>query len=602
MAARSRLAKEAAYLAGMLRALKATTHIGRNRNRVFPHVIAELAEKHRGRTALISERETFTYEELNGRANAYARWARANGVEKGDTVALMMANRPDYLAFWVGILRIGGAVALLNTNLTGQALAHCVSIVKPKHVVTGAEHEAAMASALTFIASEPTPKIWRHGAGEEGWPRIDEAVLEQSQEAIPAEELPTLSIEDRALYIYTSGTTGMPKAANINHYRLMAIAHGFCGAMNIRPDDRMYQCLPMYHTAGGVIAAGSPLIAGASVVIRERFQASRFWGDVVESGCTLAQYIGELCRYLIHTPECEAEKRHRLRLVCGNGLRPDVWPEFERRFRIPLVLEWYAATEGNVALFNFDGTQGAVGRIAWYLKRKFPVKVARFDIETGEPVRGPDGFCIECGPEEAGEAIGLILNDPSKPSARFEGYADPEATKRKILTDAFETGDRWFRTGDLMRRDERGYFFFVDRIGDTFRWKGENVATSEVSEAISVFPGVKDVNVYGVALPGYDGRAGMAMVVPEDEGLDLEGLHAHVCANLPSFARPVVLRLARELDLTGTLKQRKVDLVREGCDPRLVQDQMFLAHPASGRYAPLDATLYDEVATKRLRV
>lgn len=602
MAARSRLAKEAAYLAGMLRALKATTHIGRNRNRVFPHVIAELADKHRCRTALISERETFTYEELNGRANAYARWARANGVQKGDTVALMMANRPDYLAFWVGILRIGGAVALLNTNLTGQALAHCVSIVKPKHVVTGAEYEAAMTSALPFISSEPAPKIWRHGAGEEGWPRIDEAVLEQSQGAIPAEELPTLSIEDRALYIYTSGTTGLPKAANINHYRLMAIAHGFCGAMGIKPDDRMYECLPMYHTAGGVIAAGSPLIAGASVVIREKFQASRFWDDVVESGCTLAQYIGELCRYLIHTPECEAEKRHKLRLVCGNGLRPDVWPEFERRFRIPLVLEWYAATEGNVALFNFDGTQGAVGRIAWYLKRKFPVKVVRFDIETGEPVRGPDGFCIECGPEEAGEAIGLILNDPSKPSARFEGYADPEATKRKILTGAFETGDRWFRTGDLMRRDERGYFFFVDRIGDTFRWKGENVATSEVSEAISVFPGVKDVNVYGVALPGYDGRAGMAMVVPEDEGLDLEKLHAHVCANLPSFARPVVLRLARELDLTGTLKQRKVDLVREGCDPRVVQDPMFLAHPASGRYAPLDAALYDEVATKRLRV
>ncbi|MFC3695156.1 long-chain-acyl-CoA synthetase [Chenggangzhangella methanolivorans] len=602
MAARSRLAKEAAYLAGMLRALKATTHIGRNRNRVFPHVIAELADKHRGRTALISERETFTYEELNGRANAYARWARANGVEKGDTVALMMANRPDYLAFWVGILRIGGAVALLNTNLTGQALAHCVSIVKPKHVVVGAELEAAYASAHPFVASDPAPRVWRHGPGEEGWPRVDEAALEQSQDPIPADELPTLSIEDRALYIYTSGTTGLPKAANINHYRLMAISHGFCGAMGIRPDDRMYECLPMYHTAGGVIAAGSPLIAGASVVIRERFQASRFWDDVVESGCTLAQYIGELCRYLVHTPETASEKRHKLRLVCGNGLRPDVWPEFERRFRIPLVLEWYAATEGNVALFNFDGTQGAVGRIAWYLKRKFPVKVVRFDVEIGEPVRGPDGFCIECGPEEAGEAVGLILNDPSKPSARFEGYADPEATKRKILTDAFETGDRWFRTGDLMRRDERGYFFFVDRIGDTFRWKGENVATSEVSEAISVFPGVKDVNVYGVALPGYDGRAGMAMVVPEDEGIDLEGLHAHVAAQLPSFARPVVIRIARELDLTGTLKQRKVDLVREGCDPRVVADPMFLAHPASGRYAPLDAELYDEVATKRLRV
>ena len=602
MAARSRLGREIAYLAGMLRALKATTHIGRNRTRVFPHVVAELAERHRGRVALISERETFTYEDLNGRANAYARWARANGVVKGDTVALMMPNRPDYLAFWIGVLRVGGAVALLNTNLTGQALAHCVSIVRPKHVVVGAEFEAAYVSALPFVSSEPAPKVWRHGPGEEGWPRVDEAAAELAQDALPAADLPELTIEDRALYIYTSGTTGLPKAANINHFRLMSISHGFCGAMGIRPDDRMYDCLPMYHTAGGVIAAGSPLIAGASVVIREKFQARRFWDDVVESGCTLAQYIGELCRYLVHTPECEAEKRHALRLVCGNGLRPDVWPQFEKRFRIPVILEWYAATEGNVALFNFDGTEGAVGRIAWYLRRKFPVKIVRFDVETGEPARGPDGFCLECGSDEAGEAVGRIVNDPSKPSMRFEGYADPEATKRKILTDAFEKGDRWFRTGDLMRRDARGYFFFIDRIGDTYRWKGENVATSEVSEAISVFPGVKDVNVYGVVLPGYDGRAGMATIVPEDGGLDLEGLHAHVTASLPHFARPVALRIAGAPDLTGTLKQRKIDLAREGCDPRLVCDPLYLAHPAHGRYLPLDAALYDEVASQRLRI
>lgn len=602
MPARSRIAREIACLSGALRALKSTTHIGKNRNRVFPHVVAELADKHRGRTALISERETFSYEALNGRANAYARWAKANGVMKGDTVALMMANRPEYLAIWIGIIRIGGAVALLNTNLTGQALAHCVSIVTPKHVIVGAELEAAYATADPLVASEPRPKVWLHGEGARDWARIDEVVASLDQDALPAADLPTLSIEDRALYIYTSGTTGLPKAANINHYRLMAISHGFCGAMNIGPDDRMYECLPLYHTAGGVIAACAPLIAGASVVIREKFQASRFWPDVVESGATLAQYIGELCRYLIHTPESEAEKRHKLRLVCGNGLRPDVWPEFERRFNIPTILEWYAATEGNVALFNFDGTPGAVGRIAWYMKRKFPVKVVRFDIEAGEPVRGPDGFCIECGPEEAGEAVGLILNDPTRPSARFEGYADPEATRRKVLTDAFDKGDRWFRTGDLMRRDEHGYFFFVDRIGDTFRWKGENVATSEVSEAISVFPGVKDVNVYGVSLPGYDGRAGMAMIVPEPEGLDLEGLYAHVEHSLPAFARPVVLRMAGELDLTGTLKQRKVDLVREGCDPRLVEDPMLLAHPVERRYAPLDAALYEQVAEKRLRM
>ncbi len=598
----SRIAREFRCLSGALRALRATMPIGRRRTRVFPHVVAELAERHGSRTALISARETFTYAELNGRANAYARWAKANGVGKGDTVALLMANRPEYLAVWIGVIRVGGAVALLNTNLRGAPLAYNVSIVEPKLVVVGAEHEEAYASAVPFISCEPRPAAWRHGPGAEDWPRVDGEIAALSQDALPADELPEITIEDRALYIYTSGTTGMPKAANINHYRLMAISHGFYGAMGIKPSDRMYDCLPMYHTAGGVIAACSPLIAGASVVIREKFQASRFWDDVVETGSTLAQYIGELCRYLVHSPECEAEKRHRLRLICGNGLRPDVWPEFQRRFNIPTILEWYAATEGNVALFNFDGTPGAIGRIPWYMKRKFPVKVVRFDVEAGEPVRGPDGFCIECGPDEAGEAIGLILNDPKKPSARYEGYADPEATRRKVLQNAFEPGDRWFRTGDLMRRDARGYYYFVDRIGDTFRWRGENVATSEVSEAISVFSGIKDVTVYGVSVPGYDGRAGMAQIVPEAEGVDLEGLHAHVEANLPAFARPVFLRLGRELDVTGTFKPRKMDLVRDGADPRAVTDALFVAHPVERRYVPLGPQMWDDVAAKRLRL
>jgi fatty-acyl-CoA synthase len=602
MAGTSRVRREWAFLKGVLRALRATTHIGRNRKRVFPHVIAELAVKHGDRVALISEIETFSFRQLDARANAYARWALANGVRKGDVVALMMSNRPDYLAFWVGVSRVGGVVALLNTNLMGAPLAHCVSIVRPKHVVVEARYAGVFAAAEPLIALSSPAEIWLHGNAGRDWRRIDEGVAGLPGEPLPASDLPELTIEDRALFIYTSGTTGMPKAANINHYRLMAISHGFCGAMGIRPDDRMYDCLPMYHTVGGVIAAGSPLIVGASVVIREKFQASRFWDDVVASECTLAQYIGELCRYLIHTPETPAEKRHKLRLVCGNGLRPDVWPAFAERFKIPTILEWYAATEGNVALFNFDGTPGSVGRIPWYMKHKFPVKVLRFDVEAGEPVRGPDGFCIECEPGEIGEAVGQILTDPSKPSARFEGYADPEATRRKILEDAFEKGDRWFRTGDLMKQDKDGYFFFIDRIGDTYRWRGENVATSEVSETISVFPGVRDVTVYGVAAPGYEGRAGMAVVVPEEEGLDLEGLHAHLERNLPPYARPVFLRIGYQLEVTGTFKQRKVELVKEGCDPTVILDQLYLNHPAEGRFVPLDPALYGDVAAQRLRL
>ena len=602
MAGRSRLAREWTFLAGILRALKATTHIGRNRSRVFPHVIAELAEQHGDRLALISDRETYTYAQLNARDDAYARWAHANGVRKGDVVALMMLNRPDYLAFWVGVLRVGGAVALLNTNLSGRGLAHCVSIVRPKHVVVGAECEEAYLSAQPFVTSSPAPTAWLHGGGSAGWPRVDEAAEALAGAPLPASELPELTIEDRALFIYTSGTTGLPKAANINHYRLMSISHGFCGAMGIEAEDRMYDCLPMYHTAGGVIAAGSPLLAGASVVIREKFQARRFWDDVAATECTLAQYIGELCRYLIHQPECAAEKTHKLRLVCGNGLRPDVWPLFEQRFRVPTILEWYAATEGNVALFNFDGTPGAVGRIPWYLKHKFPVKIVRCDLATGEPARGPDGFCVECAPGETGEAIGLILNDPAKPSARFEGYADPEATRRKILADAFQNGDRWFRTGDLLRQDERGYFYFVDRIGDTFRWRGENVATTEVAEVISTYPGVREVSVYGVPAPGYEGRAGMAAISPACAELDLQGLHAHIEQHLPSYARPVFLRVTGELLVTGTLKQRKVELVTEGYDPSRVTDPLYVAQPEERRFRPLDPELHAEIGARKVRL
>ncbi|MFD1704529.1 long-chain-acyl-CoA synthetase [Methylopila henanensis] len=603
MNAPSRLTREWRFLRGAIRALKATTHIGRNRTRVFPHVIAELAAAHRDRPALISDKESFSYAELDARANRYARWAGANGVGKGDVVALMMANRPDYLAFWIGVTRVGGAVALLNTNLAGAPLAHCVSIVRPKHVIVGASLAQAYASAHPLVALDPKPAVWAHGGDAEGWPRVDAAAEALSGDPLPPQELPELSIDDRALFIYTSGTTGMPKAANINHYRLMAISHGFMGAMDIRPDDRMYDCLPMYHTVGGVIAAGSPLLAGASVVIREKFQASRFWRDVVETECTLIEYIGELCRYLVHTPSCPDEKRHKVRLACGNGLRPDVWPAFAERFKIPTILEWYAATEGNVALFNFDGMPGAVGRIAPYLRWKFPTKIIRFDVEAGEAVRGPDGRCIECDVGEVGEIVGKILNDPSKPSMRFEGYADAEATSKKVLTDAFEPGDRWFRTGDLMRQDAQGYFYFVDRVGDTFRWRGENVATSEVSETISVFPGVEEVTVYGVDLPGYDGRAGMALIVPAaGDSLDLEGLYAHLAQNLPAYARPVFLRIGIGLEITGTFKQRKVELVKDGANPAIVPDPLYLAHPVERRYVPLDAELYDALATKRVRL
>jgi fatty-acyl-CoA synthase len=393
----------------------------------------------------------------------------------------------------------------------------------------------------------------------------------------------------------------MPKAANINHYRLMLAAYGFAGVMGTRPDDRMYDCLPMYHTAGGVVATGATLVAGGSVFIREKFSVREFWDDVVGHDCTLFQYIGELCRYLVEAPEHARERGHRLRLACGNGLRPDVWPRFQARFAIPHILEFYAATEGNVNLFNFDGRPGAVGRVPWFLKHRFPIRIVRFDIQTGLPIRNAKGFCEQAAPGEVGEAIGQILKDPAKSNMRFEGYANAAENASKILRDVFEAGDAWFRSGDLMREDAAGYFYFIDRIGDTFRWKGENVSTTEVSETVTGFPGIHEANVYGVEVAGCEGRAGMAAIVCEPD-LDLAALRTYLAARLPDYARPLFVRIRDEIEVTGTFKQKKLDLARQSFDPEKTGDAMFFDDPRERAFVRLDAALYAEIVSGEVRL
>src|SRR6266446_2635899 len=508
-----------------LHALELTAPIGANPHRIFPVVIEELADKLGEAPALLSDRECLTYRALAERSNRYARWTLEQGIAQGDVVCLFMPNRPEYMAIWLGITRVGGVVSLLNTNLAGPSLAHCINLAAPKHIIVAAELIDALTTALPHVAG--TAKIWAHGVGHDEFPRIDRDIERHPGEQLSEAERRPLTIEDRALYIYTSGTTGLPKAAHVKHYRLMQASHWFAGMMDVRQNDRMYSCLPMYHSVGGVQAPGAVLVAGGSVVIPEKFSARQFWNDVSRWDCTLFQYIGELCRYLLHTEPQPYETRHRIRMCCGNGLRPDVWNDFKSRFRIPLILEFYASTEGNVSLFNVEGKPGAIGRIPSFLAHRFPARLVKFDVAKDEPVRNEQGFCIRCAPNEVGEAIGTILNDPSNIGSRFEGYTSIEASEKKIFRDVFEPGDAWFRTGDLMRRDEKGFFYFVDRIGDTFRWKGENVATSEVSEAICAFPGVKEANVYGVAIPGTDGRAGMATIVADDRRLDLAAFRTH---------------------------------------------------------------------------
>jgi fatty-acyl-CoA synthase len=593
-----RLNDDFIFLRGALRALRMTTPIAKNPTRIFPIVIEELADKYGDAPALVSDRESFSFRTLAERANRYARWARRENLAKGEAVCLLMTNRPEYMAAWIGITSAGGVAALINTNLVGASLSHCIDIVNPKQIIVAGELTESFATAQKLLKTKP--KIWSHGDGGK-FPRLDREIDKLPGHRLTAAERVALTIEDHALYIYTSGTTGMPKAANINHYRVMLASHAFAGVMDTKATDRMYNCLPMYHTAGGLVATGSVLLNGGSIAIREKFSAREFWDDVVRFDCTLFQYIGELCRYLVHSPPNANETRHRIRLACGNGLRPDLWDEFKTRFRIPKILEFYGATEGNVNIFNFEGKPGAVGRVPWFVAHRFPIAVVRFDVERQQPVRDADGFCERCAPDEPGEVIGKILKDPSKPGQRFEGYAAGAQNENKILRDVFQKGDAWFRTGDLMRRDKNGYFYFVDRVGDTFRWKGENVSTNEVAEAFNSFPGIHDANVYGVTITGRDGRAGMAAIVC-DRACDLKALHKHVSAALPEYARPLFLRIQPELEVTGTFKQKKMDLVKEGFNPAATSDPIFFNDPQAQAFVRMNAALYSRIERGDVRL
>jgi fatty-acyl-CoA synthase len=580
-----------------VRALEATATIAAKPQRLLVGAIEAVAEIRVNAEALISARETFTYRALVARANRYARWALAQNLAKGETVCLLMPNRPEYMAIWLGISSVGGVVALLNTNLREASLAHCIDVAAPKHVIVADELIESFHSAVALLASRP--KVWSHGGGE--FPRIDSDIERYAGDRLTMQECRGATIADRALLIYTSGTTGLPKAANVSHHRLLQWSFWFAGLMNTGPGDRMYDCLPMYHGVGGVVATGAVLVRGGSVLIREKFSAQNFWADVRDWDCTLFQYIGELCRYLLNAPDDSCAHEHGLRLCCGNGLGGDVWNKFQDKFAIPRILEFYAATEGNVSLYNVEGKPGAIGRVPPFLTHRFPLALVQSDATTGEPARDAKGFCMRCGTNEVGEALGRIHDTASQHGGAFEGYTGSEESERKIVRDVFEPGDAWYRTGDLMRRDAGGFFYFVDRIGDTFRWKGENVSTSEVAAMIAAFPGITEASVYGVALPGAEGAAGMAALVVEGT-LDLVHLRKHLARALPSYARPLFLRIKDRIDVTATFKHKKSDLIREGFDPAASGNTIYFDDPAQCAYVRLDGVLHERIMGGKVRL
>src|SRR6516165_8453288 len=580
-----------------VRALERTAAIERNRALTLPALIGRLGERFGDAPALISVDAQLSYRELAAACHRYARWGLARGLSRADTVCLVMANCPDYMAIWLGLSAIGATVALINTNLRAALLAHALNLVAPRVIIVDASLSEAIGAVRPLL--HPAVECWLSGAAQAGLPRLDEELAKLPGEPLRVSELaapPTL--EDRALCIYTSGTTGVPKAANVSHYRLMQWSHWFAGLIDVQPEDRMYDCLPMYHSVGGVVATGATLVGGGAVVLRERFSASNFWQDVVAERCTLFQYIGELCRYLLAHPPQQEESQHALRVACGNGLRAEVWREFQQRFRIPQILEYYAATEGNFSLYNCEGRPGAIGRIPPFLAHRVPVALVKYDVATAAPARDASGRCVRCAPQEAGEALGQIVS--ANGATRFEGYSDDAASATKILRDVFTPGDAWYRTGDLMRRDEQGFFYFVDRVGDTFRWKGENVSTTEVAGVIAACPRVTDAAVYGVSVPGTEGRAGMAAVVATPD-FDLGELRRALVARLPDYARPLFIRIVDAIELTGTFKPRKQELALEGYDPGRVRDALYSDDGTRDAYVPLDEELYARLKSGKLR-
>jgi fatty-acyl-CoA synthase len=579
-----------------LRALELTSRLGTFPERILPALIDELAEGFGDAPALLSDRESFSYSQLAERANRYARWALDQGLHPGDVIGLLMPNRPEYIAIWLGITRAGGVVALLNTNLTRESLAHCIMLAQPKHLIVAADLIDSFASASDFLATRP--KVWVHGISASTMPRIDDAVELYPGNSLGPRERRHITLSDKALYIYTSGTTGLPKAANVSHHRLMSWSHWFAGMMDIGRGDRMYDCLPMYHSVGGVAAPAAMLVSGGSVVVSERFSASRFWDEIARWDCTLFQYIGELCRYLVNAPPGDSEIRHRLRLACGNGLQKDIWTRFQNRFRIPHILEFYAGTEHNFSLFNVEAKPGAIGRIPNFLRHRFPAALIELDPDTGEPTRSERGFCGRCSPGEVGEAIGRISTDRA---SHFEGYLGSAENQRKLIRDVFEEGDVWLRTGDLMRMDDKGYFYFVDRLGDTFRWKGENVASSEVSAAISECPGVLDVCVYGVTVSGHEGRTGMAALAI-DRSFAVDDFYQHLAERLPDYAHPRFIRIVAEFSATETFKKKKRELMRDGFDPSVVFDALYVRHVEKKTFVPIDETALEAIEAGRMRL
>ncbi len=556
----------------------------------IPWYLEQTAARIPDKIALVFEGRQWTWREFNEEANRIAHACDGLGWQKGDVVCLHMENRPEYLFTYYGLAKRGVIPSLINTNLQEGPLRHALQASNAKGLIIGSECLDRLATLGDDVPIAPehsylAPEGDTHELPGSDWHYFSDVVDRAQIHNPPTAE--TVKLRDTLCYIFTSGTTGNPKPAIINHDRYYRAAHGWGGlALALTEDDVMYCVLPLYHGNGNLIAASIPIVFGTRIVLRRKFSASRFWDECREHGVTCFVYIGELCRYLMNQPPRADDADNPVVRAIGNGLRMDIWEDFLKRFRLRRVVEFYASSEGNAASTNFLGPAGSVGQ--W---NPDTMKMARWDMEHEDLVRGADGFAIECAVDEPGCLLGEITQD-----SEFTGYTSKEATERKILRNVFREGDAYYNTGDMLKVDATGYLYFIDRLGDTFRWKGENVSTQEIGEQLTMLPWVDEATVYGVQIPGADGRAGMAALVLQDStGFDPAAFYAHVAENLPPYAQPLFLRVRSSLDVTGTFKHQKVALRDAGFNPGEIDEALYFRDPAAKNYVPLTAELHADI-------
>uniref|UniRef100_A0A672GC01 long-chain-fatty-acid--CoA ligase n=1 Tax=Salarias fasciatus TaxID=181472 RepID=A0A672GC01_SALFA len=563
----------------------------------------EQSSAHPDRPFVVFEGESYTYAYADKRSNRIAHALRSHrGYEAGDTVALFMGNEPAFMFTWLALAKLGSPVALLNHNIRSKSLLHCFNCCKARVLIAAPELKEAVEDVLPSLMEQGvTILLMSKQCDTPGIEGFSDKVDQASDAPLPRSLRSQITFKSPAVYIYTSGTTGLPKAALVNQNRLLT-ALVVLSSNGVKTNDVIYLNLPLYHTAGFIIGFIGSIETGSTIILKRKFSASQFWDDCRKYNVTVIQYIGEVMRYLCSTPKKDNDKDHKVRLAIGNGVRAEIWREFTRRFGNIQIREFYASTEGNVGFVNYAGKTGAIGRVNFFHKMLFPYALVQYDTERDEPIRDANGLCLEAPRGETGLLVSKITD-----IAPFVGYAqNEEQTEKKRLRNVLKKGDLYFNTGDLMRIDEDNFIYFQDRVGDTFRWKGENVATTEVSDILTISDCLKEANVYGVQVPGHEGRIGMAAVtVNKDTPFDGSKLYDHVASYLPSYARPRFIRIQviyLRTFVTGTFKQMKMKLVEEGFDPGLIQDPLYILDDRERSYKPLTAEVHSAIVSGSMKL